>query len=138
MADGGAGVKTGGVHHARITVSDPARARDFYTGLLGFTVMMDFPDGFLVTNGSVLLGLRTGPDPSKTPAGDRFDPNRIGLDHLALSIGSKADLERAAELCQAQGVTCGEIVDFGPTFRFYVLMLEDPDGIQIELTANYA
>ncbi len=32
---------------------------------------------------------------------------------------------------------CGEIVDFGAQFGFYVLMLEDPDGIQIELTANY-
>ena len=35
------------------------------------------------------------------------------------------------------GVTCGEVVDFGPTFGFYVLMLEDPDGIQIELAAPY-
>src|SRR5262245_3223843 len=138
MAQRGAGVKTAGVHHARITVTDPARSREFYTGLLGFKVMLDFPDGVLVTNGSVFLGLRTGPDPAKAPAGDRFDPNRVGLDHLALSVATKADLEAAVQLCKASGVTCGEIVDFGPQFGFYVLMLEDPDGIQIELTANYA
>lgn len=137
MAEGTTGVKTAGVHHARITVTDPARSREFYTGLLGFESMMEFPDGVLVTNGSVFLGLRTGPDPSKAPAGDRFDPNRIGLDHLSLSVGSKADLEAAVEACASQGVTCGDIVDFGPQFGFYVLMLEDPDGIQIELTANY-
>jgi catechol 2,3-dioxygenase-like lactoylglutathione lyase family enzyme len=137
MAEGGSGVKTGAVHHARITVTDPARSREFYTGLLGFEVMMEFPDGVLVTNGSVFLGLRTGPDPAKVSAGDRFDPNRPGLDHLALSVGSKADLESAAEQAKARGVPCGEIVDFGPQFGFYVLMLEDPDGIQIELTANY-
>ena len=137
MADGGTGVKTGGVHHARITVTDPARSREFYTGLLGFEPMMEFPDGVLVTNGSVLLGLRTGPDPAKAPAGDRFDPNRVGLDHLTLSVGSKADLETAREQATAQGVRCGEIVDFGPQFGFYVLMLEDPDGIQIELAANH-
>lgn len=137
MADGGTGVKTGGVHHARITVTDPARSREFYTGLLGFEVMMDFPDGVLVTNGTIFLGLRTGPDPSKAPAGDRFDPNRVGLDHLTLSVGSKADLETAREQATAQGVPCGEIVDFGPQFGFYVLMLEDPDGIQIELAANH-
>jgi glyoxylase I family protein len=137
MADGSAGLKTGEVHHARITVSDPARARDFYTGLLGFEVVVEFPDGVLVTNGSVVLGLRTGPDASKAVAGDRFDPNRVGLDHLALSVGSMADLQTAVELCNAQGVPCGEIVDLGPDFGFYVLMLEDPDGIQIELTANY-
>ena len=102
MADGGTGVKTGAVHHARITVTDPARAREFYTGLLGFEVMMDFPDGVLVTNGSVFLGLRTGPDPAKASSGDRFDPNRVGLDHLALSVGSKADLETAREQATAQ------------------------------------
>jgi glyoxylase I family protein len=138
MAQGRAGVRTARVHHARITVTDPARARDFYTGLLGFEVMMELPDGVLVTNGSVLLGLRTGPDPSKARAGDRFDPNRVGLDHLALSVASKAELETAVQLCRANGVLCGEIVDFGPQFGFYVLMLEDPDGIQIELTADYA
>jgi glyoxylase I family protein len=65
-------------------------------------------------------------------------PNRVGLDHLSLIVGSHADLEAAAELCKARGVTCGEIVDFGPHFGFFVLMLEDPDGIQIELVANYA
>jgi glyoxylase I family protein len=137
MADGGTGVKTAGVHHARITVTDPARSREFYAGLLGFEPMMEFPDGVLVTNGSVFLGLRTGPDAAKAATGDRFDPNRVGLDHLALSVGSKADLETASEQAKARGVPCGEIVDFGPQFGFYVLMLEDPDGIQIELTANY-
>ena len=137
MAEGGTGVKTGGVHHARITVTDPARSRQFYTGLLGFEVMMDFPDGVLVTNGSIFLGLRTAPDPAKASAGDRFDPNRVGLDHLTLSVASKADLETAREQATAQGVPCGEIVDFGPQFGFYVLMLEDPDGIQIELAANH-
>ena len=137
MAESSTGVKTAGVHHVRITVTDPARSREFYTGLLGFEVMMDFPDGVLVTNGSVFLGLRTAPDPAKASAGDRFDPNRPGLDHLTFSVGSKADLETAREQAMAQGVPCGEIVDFGPQFGFYVLMLHDPDGIQIELAANY-
>ena len=136
--NGGAGIQTGGVHHARLTVADPARSREFYTDLLGFDVLMDFPDGFLLKNGSVLLCVgRTAPDAcSKAAAGDRFDPNRVGLDHLSLVVGSHADLDTAVELCKARGVTCGEIVDFGSFFGFFVLMLEDPDGIQIELYAN--
>ena len=130
-------LKTTGVHHARLTVSDPNRSREFYA-LLGFTPMMEFPDGVLVTNGTFLIGLRTAPDAGQASAGDRFDPNRIGLDHLAIGVGSRADLNTAVEICAANGATCGEIVDFGPQFGFYVLMLEDPDGIQIELTAPYA
>jgi glyoxylase I family protein len=135
--DAMAGVKTTGVHHIRITVTDPAKTAAFYTDLLGFNVMMEFPDGPLVTNGTVFLGLRKGPDDSRAVPGDRFDPNKVGLDHLSLLVGSRADLDTLAQLCKAQGVPCGEVVDFGDQFRFYVLMLEDPDGIQAELTALY-
>ena len=69
--------------------------------------------------------------------GDRFDPNHIGLDHFSLLVDNRAELETLVGVCKAQGIACGEVVDFGETFRFYVLMLEDPDGIQIELTALY-
>ena len=137
MAQSGAGVKTTGVHHIRITVTDPAKSAAFY-GLLGFEKMMDFPDGQLVTNGTIILGLRTGPGDSRAVPGDRFDPNKVGLDHLSLLVGSREDLDTLAGLCKTQGVPCGEVVDFGEQFRFYVLMVEDPDGIQVELTALYA
>ena len=42
-------VQTGAAHHLRLTVADPARSREFYTGLLGFRVLMEFPDGVLVS-----------------------------------------------------------------------------------------
>jgi len=32
----------------------------------------------------------------------------------------------------------GEIVDLGSDFKLYVMMVEDPDGIQIELTAPHS
>jgi glyoxylase I family protein len=136
MAQAGAGVKTGHPHHIRMTVTDPARSLAFYS-LLGFNVLRELPDGLIVSNGSVMLGLRAAPDASKAIPGDRFDPNRVGLDHLSLSAGSRADLETVIGVCKAQGVECGEIFDFGPELRFYVLMLKDPDGIQIELAAFY-
>ncbi len=128
-------VQTGAAHHIRLTVTDPARSREFY-GLLGFQVAMEFPDGVLVSNGSLLLGLRTGPDPARTPRDDRFDPSRVGLDHLAISVGSRADIEAAARLCDERGVKHGEIADLGSDFALYVMTLEDPDGIQIELLAE--
>jgi glyoxylase I family protein len=131
-------MRTGAAHHMRLTVSNPARSQEFYTGLLGFQVAMEFPDGVLVSNGSLLLGLRMAPEPSRARADDRFDPNRVGLDHLAISVGSRADIEMAARLCDERGVTRGEIVDLGADFKLYVMMLEDPDGIQIELAAPYS
>jgi glyoxylase I family protein len=130
-------VQTGAAHHIRLTVTDPARSREFY-GLLGFRVAMEFPDGALVSNGDLLLGLRTGPDAARARRDDRFDPNRVGLDHLAIGVGSRADIEAAARLCDERGVQHGEVVDLGADFKLYVMMLEDPDGIQIELTAPHS
>ena len=130
--------KTGGAHHIRLTVSDPARSREFYTDLLGFEVLMELSDGSLVTNGNLLIALRSAPDPARVVKGDAADPNRVGLDHLALSVDSRADIEAAASLFDERGVTHGEIVDLGKDFGLYVMMLEDPDGIQIELTAPHS
>jgi len=68
------------------------------------------------------------------PEGDRFDPDRVGLDHLSFSVASRDDLEHAARLFDEQGVPHGEITRL-PSFGIDVLPFEDPDGIQLELTA---
>ena len=129
-------IRTGAAHHLRLTVTDPVRSREFY-GLLGFQVAMELPDGVLMSNGTLLLGLRTGPDPARVRREDRFDPNRVGLDHLAISVAGRADLEASARLCDDRGIAHGEIVDLGADFKLYVMMLEDPDGIQVELAAPH-
>ena len=90
-----------------------------------------------MTNGALFLGLRTAAEPAQAPADDTFNPSRIGLDHLSFSVATRDELETASRLCKERGISCGEIVDFGAQFGFYVLMLHDPDGIQIELSANY-
>jgi catechol 2,3-dioxygenase-like lactoylglutathione lyase family enzyme len=129
-------VQTGAAHHIRLTVTDPARSREFYARL-GFEVAMEFPDGALVSNGALLLGLRTGPDATRTRAGDRFDPNRVGLDHVAIGVASRSEIESAARIFDEHGIVHGEIVDLGAAFKLYVMMVEDPDGIQLELTAPH-
>ena len=35
-------ISTGAVHHVTLTVSDVGRAREFYTGVLGFEVAGEF------------------------------------------------------------------------------------------------
>jgi catechol-2,3-dioxygenase len=66
--------------------------------------------------------------------GDRFDPDRVGLDHLSFSVASRADLEQAVRLLDEHGVPHGSITRL-PSFGIDVLPFEDPDGIQLELTA---
>jgi catechol 2,3-dioxygenase-like lactoylglutathione lyase family enzyme len=60
--------------------------------------------------------------------------NRIGLDHLSLSVASMADLQAAVALFDAKGVVHGEIKPLEP-FGIAVLAFRDPDNIQVELTA---
>jgi catechol 2,3-dioxygenase-like lactoylglutathione lyase family enzyme len=71
------------------------------------------------------------------PADDRFSPDRVGLDHLSFSVDSRGDLERAVQLLDEAGVTHGQITRM-PSFGIDVLSFEDPDGVQLELTAPMA
>src|SRR5947209_4789581 len=125
-------ISTAGIHHIALTVSDVDRSRAFYCDLLGFQEVAPLPNGVLVSNGQVVLGLRTAP--GQPIADDRFDPNRVGLDHLSLNVSSRADLDQAATIFQDKGVSCGESIDLAP-IGITVLMVKDPDNIQIELSA---
>jgi len=137
-------IEIGGIHHLRLTVTDVARSREVYTGLLGFDVAVESPPagdpsaeaayqvlfgGIVMVHGGLLLGLRP-----VAPAGDRFDEDRVGLDHLSFSVGSRADLEAAVRLFDERGVPHGAIKTLSG-FGIHVLPFRDPDNIQVELTA---
>src|SRR5215475_5384449 len=96
-------IPTGDIHHLRLTVTDLERSRQFYTSLLGFEVAVESPPpddptaaetfkvlfgGIVMIRGGLLLGLRP-----MAPTGDRFNPDRVGLDHLSFSVDSRAELE---------------------------------------------
>lgn len=130
-------ISTGAVHHVTLTVADVARAREFYTGLLGFEVAAEFGPRLILSNGSALLALGPAPEPDRAISGDHFNENRVGLDHLCLSVGSRDELEQAVRTLDEQKVAHGEIVDLSG-LGIYVLMLRDPDNIQIELTAPHS
>jgi catechol 2,3-dioxygenase-like lactoylglutathione lyase family enzyme len=126
------------VHHVRLTVTDVARSEAFYTGLLGFARAMELPRGVLLSNGATLLALAPPPDDASAPPGDRFDENRVGLDHLSFAVESSAALGTALAAIDTRGVPHGEIIDYGPALGICVLAFRDPDNIQLELTAPRA
>ena len=126
-------IATGGIHHLRLTVTDVKRSREFYTGLLGFDVAVDSPpDDDPSVRGGLLMGLRP-----VAPAGDRFDEDRVGLDHLSFSVSTKSELDEAVKLFDERGVEHGPITPL-PGFGIYILPFRDPDNIQVELTAPMA
>ena len=137
-------IPVGEIHHLRLTVTDVHRSREFYTGLLGFQVAVESPPpddpaaaetfsvlfgGVVMARGNLIMGLRP-----MAPAADRFDPDRVGLDHLSFGVPGREDLEQAVRLFDEHGVTHGEITRLS-SFGIDVLSFEDPDGMQLELTA---
>ena len=137
-------IPSGEIHHLRLTVTDVERSREFYTQLLGFEVAVESPPaddpsaaeafkilfgGVVMARGNLIMGLRP-----MAPSGDRFDPDRVGLDHLSFSVASRGDLDQAIRLFDERGVSHGQITRL-PGFAIDVLPFEDPDGVQLELTA---
>lgn len=131
-------IPTGGVNHLTLTVTNVARSLEWYNDLLGFQLAVDLGERKILSNGSVLLAISPPPDPSKAIANDRFDENRVGLDHLSFSVGSRDELEKAVDIFDEKGVSHGEIKDLGPGLGIYVLAFRDPDNVQLELTAAYS
>ena len=125
----GIDMKTPGVHHLALRVSDYARARRFYLETLGFKLLLEKENLFIFAAGSTAIGVR-GPDP-KTPTGDRFSPFRVGLDHLALGCREDGELERVARaLADARITNTGIKLD--PTLNKRYVAFKDPDGISWE------
>ena len=140
-------IPAGDIHHLRLTVTDVHRSREFYTSLLGFEVAVESPPdddpsaaevykilfgGVVMIRGNLIMGLRP-----LAPAGDRFDPDRVGLDHLSFGVPGREDLEQAIRLFDERGIEHGAITRLA-MFGIDVLPFEDPDGIQLELTAPVA
>ena len=131
-------IQTEAIHHVTLTVTDLKRAVEFYTALLGFQKAVELgPSRTLLANGKTILALTEAPDASQAILNDRFNENRVGLDHLSFNVSNHNKLEEAVRHFDQRGISHGEIKDLGSDFGIYVLAFRDPDNIQLELTAPY-
>jgi catechol 2,3-dioxygenase-like lactoylglutathione lyase family enzyme len=126
----GVNIATTGVHHVALRVTDYDRARRFYAETLGFPVVMEVPNLFLFMAGGTAFGVR-GPD-AQTPAGDVFNPFRVGVDHIALACSDETELARVADALSAAGVD-NTGVKTDPTLGRRYVAFKDPDRIAWEL-----
>ena len=136
--------------HTMLRVGDLQRSIRFYTEVLGFQVGVGAPppaddpghdaiaeslqDGVILVHEGMFIGLRPVGDDR---AGDRFDPLRVGLDHLSFQVPTRADLDTALQQLDEHGVPHGPIRDLAPLGLSFLAFF-DPDGIALELTAPIA
>jgi glyoxylase I family protein len=133
-------INTTSIQHVRLTVTDIDRSREFYQSVFGWPVMLELPDdadaatrealwflfgGVIYRSGDMLIGLRPVAD-------DTFNEDRVGLDHLAFSVGSKDELDAAAAHLDDLGIAHEPIKDIGIS---HILEFRDPDNIALELIA---
>ena len=121
-----------GIGHIALRVTDLDRARRFYTEALGFDLIGGSESVAFVTAGGAVFALLAGTD--ATPPGDRFDPFRVGLDHLALAVPREALPDLLRRLDAAQVRNNGIERDEGrgaEAITFY-----DPDGTAWEFYAR--
>jgi len=137
-------VTSSGFAHVRLTVTDIARSKAFYDLVFGWPVAIDasgsvdepgvkdspeiFYGGCVYqTPQGALFGLR--------PVGSTsFDPEHTGLDHISFAVASRAELVRARTALADAGIEHGEILDLADA-GLAILSFQDPDDINVELTA---
>jgi catechol 2,3-dioxygenase-like lactoylglutathione lyase family enzyme len=118
-----------GIHHVKLPVSDLARSREWYERVLGFTVMLEFPDNDGVVRGvggrlpgaGVLVGLRQNAQAAAGNAG--FDP-------VGFAIADRVAAEEWTAHFDALGVRHSGI---RAATRGWVVDVYDPDGLTVRL-----
>ncbi|HLF78933.1 MAG TPA: VOC family protein [Dehalococcoidia bacterium] len=125
-------ITTTGLHHLSLRVTDLARAKQFYATTLGLPVVLEMEGLVLLNVNGVLLGLREG-TPATAAAGS-FDPFRIGLDRVALSVTDRVNLAALQSSLASAGVANNGVQHDDLTGADYVAFY-DPDGIAWELYA---
>lgn len=129
--------------HIRLTVTDIERSRAFYDAVFGFDVLVEAPPadadeqtkeqlafvfgGVIYQFAGGVLGLRP-----VAPTGDRYNEDRVGLDHVSFAVADRSDLDDAVGVLDGLGIAHEDVKDIGSG---YILEFRDPDNIALELTA---
>jgi glyoxylase I family protein len=137
-------INSTGFAHVRLTVTDIARSKAFYDQVFGWPIAIDASDSVDQS------GVRDSPEKFfggtvyQTPQGTlfglrpvgtaNFDSKHTGLDHISFAVASRADLESAAVALTGAGITHGQIIDLTDA-GMAILSFQDPDDINVELTA---
>jgi glyoxylase I family protein len=137
-------VKATGLHHVTIRVQDPQATRLWYQKVLGLE-FIELPVDERVTgiwrgrpsSGAMLvtqLGacyLVFAPPLEGTSADDKFSEYRIGIDHLAIGVNDRSELDALVTTLLGAGVSTEGVEHDHVLDRDYVAF-RDPDNIQWE------
>jgi glyoxylase I family protein len=118
-----------GFAHVGLRVRDIQQSKNFYVDFLGFQVLQETSGLILVRGYGIVLGIQ-GDNP-ETKGDDYFNPFRVGLDHLALAVADKDELESILQQLNTAHIRNNGIQTNLMTHQPYISFY-DPDGIAWE------
>jgi glyoxylase I family protein len=134
-------MRSTGVHHVDLVVSDIERSLRFYRGVLGplgWHGMHEIPGErgetiYYVPGPGARAGLRPAPPGPATLPVDRY---RVGMHHVCFEAATRELLHAAAGRIVELGGTISEGPRHFPEYRegYNAIFFFDPDGIKLELS----
>lgn len=118
-----------GVHHLVLTVSDPNRSAVFNEKILGVKASPENPQVRWISCGNFLLCFQRLM--MQALPNDRFNENRLGLDHVGFAVESRKQLHDLLAILDELGISTAG-VEFDPDGKRDYVCFRDPDNIQIE------
>ena len=116
------------VDHIVLTVSNITKSKKFYSKIFGT------PDGsdkcscwFKIDKTKIFLATPYG----KMPKKDRFNPNRIGLEHWAIGVSNLSKLRQIEDNLTTKKIKHSGI-HIDKHSKLEKIWLDDPDGMRIE------
>lgn len=121
-----------GFHHLALTVRDLDASTSWYERLFELDPAIDEPGDerrakvYRLRGTTQMLGLveHRGND------GERFRPDRTGLDHAAFAVATRADVDAWAERLDLAGIEHSGRIDIA---LGAILNFADPDGIALSI-----
>ena len=125
-----------GLHHVDLAVTDVERSRTFYLDVLGPLGAVEFKRYPTYRGSEEVVYLNLGPHGfGLRPAdGGEHRYYDVGIEHIAISVESREDVDATYERCKELGVK----VHFPPEEDrdepgYWALFFFDPDGFRIEV-----
>jgi glyoxylase I family protein len=135
-----AGPTVTGFHHFSPTVSDVEASASWYERVFRFNrVPVPFPHhgdeqgGYAVLLTDPVSGIAIGLHHHEANPGVEYHESRTGLDHIALGVATRAELDTWAAWLDELGVEHSGVIDTTVPIPYSVVVFRDPDNIQLEL-----
>ena len=129
-----------GFHHFSPTVTDVEASAAWYQRVLGLQrVPPRFPHhgteetGYAVVLADMAAGIMIGLHHNAANSGEACNETRTGLDHVAIAVPARSDLDGWAAWLDHLGVPHSDVTDATNPVEYSVLVFRDPDNIQLEM-----